>query len=391
MDHSAHRNGLTPEQRRRGLIAIVVSTAIAGVILGLFNPLISLKLERMDVSTTWNGVNAAMPAIAAIIVAPFLPRLTMALGLLQTILVGAALIMIVIPLFTVFTDVWVWYGLRFVMGVGGMMHWVTTEIWINAAVKDAYRGRVLGANTALFSAGMACGPLALGIIGTEGTLPFFISTGIVVLGALPLLFAIGTAPPLHEPQKGALLDACRRAPTPMVASLIEGFLFVAIMVLLPLYALRSGFAESAAITMLSLIVVGQIVASLPIGWLADHMDRRLLLIVNGVVSLLCCLLLPAVLANTALLFITLFLLGSATAGMYTLGLVRLGEIFAPHELGSATAVFILVTQIGGVAGPIIGGAGMDAWNPHGFIVVTALANGLFCVFAVWRYMAMRRR
>jgi MFS family permease len=142
--------------------------------------------------------------------------------------------------------------------------------------------------------------------------------------------------------------------------------------------------------MLSLIVIGQIVASLPIGWLADHMDRRVLLIVNGAVSLLCCLLLPAVLGNTALLFITLFLLGSATAGMYTLGLVRLGEIFAPHELGSATAVFILVTQIGGVAGPIIGGAGMDAWDPHGFIVVTALANGLFCVFAVWRYMAMRR-
>ena len=390
MDHPTYAVILTPEQRRRGLTAVIASAAVAGVVIGLFNPLLALKLERMGVDTTWNGVIAAMPAIAAIAATPFLPGLTARIGLLRTLLLGVALIAAITPLFALFTEVWVWFVLRFIMGIGGMMHWVTSEIWINAAVRDEHRGRVIGAYGALFSVGMACGPLILGVIGTEGALPFYASTGIVTLCALPMVFAFGAAPAMHRQKKGAFVDACRRAPTPMMASLIVGALWVATFALLPLYALRSGITETAAITMLSVIVAGQIVASVPIGWLADRMDRRLLLIAFGVVAFLCSLLLPALLASNALLMIMLFVWGSASAGIYTLSIVRLGEIFEPGDLGPATAVYLLMTQIGGVVGPIAGGAGMDAWDPHGLVVVFALSSGLFCVFAGWRYAALRR-
>lgn len=380
---------MTEAQRWRGIAAIVASVGFAGIIIGLFSPLIALKLEHVALSTTWNGVNAAMPAIAAIAVAPFIPRMTVSLGLLRTILVGVAITVAVVPLFVVFDDIRLWFVLRFVMGVGGMMHWVGTEIWINAAVPDSHRGKVLGANAAAFSVGMASGPVLLGVIGTVGDLPFMVATGVVVLGALPLVFAVGTAPPVYEPEKGAFMDACRRAPTPMMASMVEGFLFVALLVLLPIYAVRSGFAEATAITMLTVIIIGQIVASVPIGWLADVMDRRLLLIFNAVAILICALLLPVLLHSPIPLYIMLFLWGSASAGLYTLGMVRLGEIFAGRDLGSATAVYILVTQIGSVAGPILGGAGMDAWNPHGFVAVTAAVGAAFCAFALWRFVTVK--
>ncbi len=52
---------------------------------------------------------------------------------------------------------------------------------------------MIGANGAMFSVGMACGPLVLGMIGTEGALPFLISAAIGALGISPLVFAIGTA------------------------------------------------------------------------------------------------------------------------------------------------------------------------------------------------------
>ena len=138
------------------------------------------------------------------------------------------------------------------------------------------------------------------------------------------------------------------------------------------------------------IVIGQIVASVPIGWLADHMDRRLLLIANAIVILICALLLPVLLHSPILLYVMLFLWGSASAGLYTLGMVRLGEVFAGRDLGSATAVFILITQIGSVAGPVLGGAGMDAWNPHGFVAVTAAVSAAFCAFALWRYVTVEK-
>ena len=56
------------------------------------------------------------------------------------------------------------------------------KIWVNAAVTDANRGKVLGLNGALFSAGMICGPLVLGWTGTATNLPFYISAGLIVGG-----------------------------------------------------------------------------------------------------------------------------------------------------------------------------------------------------------------
>jgi len=81
----------------------------------------------------------------------------------------------------------------------------------------------------------------------------------------------------------------------------------------------------------------------------------------------------------------LFAWGAASIGLYTMALIRLGETFRPAELGPATAALILIIQIGSIAGPIVGGLGMDAWDPHGLVVVLAVASGLFCAFAIWRY------
>ena len=390
-DPAADLTALTQVRRWRGLIAVLITVTSAGVLYGLINPLVALRLEHMGIGTTWNGVNAAMPAIAAIIVAPLLPALNDRLGLPRVIILGAVLIVAPIPLFDFFPDVWVWSALRFVLGAGMMLHWVAAEIWINAAVEDSHRGRVLGASVALFSIGMACGPLVLGVMGTAGAWPFLIGAGIIILGTLPLAFAMDAAPSTRREGRGSLLAAARRAPTPMMAGFIEGFLFSAIFILLPLYAIRNGIEEGFAIGMLSAIAIGEIAVAIPIGWLADRMDRRLLLIYSGLAVFALCLLLPLLLGSAALLAVMLFTWGAASIGLYTLSLIRLGETFRPQELGPATAAFILVIQAGSIAGPIVGGLGMDAWDPHGLVVVLAVVSGLFCAFAIWRYRRVRAR
>lgn len=382
---------LTEEQRWRGLIAVLFTVTSAGVLYGLINPLVALRLEHMGIGTTWNGVNAAMPAIAAILVAPFLPTLNDRLGLPRVIALGAVLIVIPIPLFDFFPNVWAWSVLRFITGVGMMLHWVAAEIWINAAVEDSHRGRVMGASVALFSIGMASGPLVLGAMGTAGAWPFLICAGIITLGTLPLAFALDAAPSTRREGRGSLLAAVRRAPTPMMAGLVEGFLFSAIFILLPLYAIRNGIGEGFAIGMLSAVAIGEIAVAIPIGWLADRMDRRLLLIYSGLAVFAFCLLLPFLLGSAALLAVMLFAWGAASIGLYTMSLIRLGETFRPAELGPATAAFILVIQIGSIAGPIAGGLGMDTWDPHGLVVVLTAVSGLFCAFAIWRYRKVRAR
>jgi MFS family permease len=385
---SGDAHALTPAQRRRGLTAVLMGMTVIGINVGLFNPLIALNLENQGVSTTFNGINAALPYIAAILFAPLVPRLAARMGLLGLLLLAGAIDVAVILAFTLSADLWVWMGLRFLMGLGMLFHWVGSEIWVNAAVTDRNRGKIIGLNGALFSVGMVCGPLVLRWIGSGGDLPFYVSAGLICAAMAPLLFAFGTAPDAGGKHRTNLLAAIRRAPTPILSAFVQGILFVALFVQLPIYGLRSGLDEAEAVTLLSALVVGGIVAPVPIGWLADHMDRRLLLIVCGAVIFLAILVLPLVFHHTWLAWALLVIWGGAGGGLYTLGLVRLGELFGPAQLGAATAAFVMTTHIGSIAGPIMAGIGMDLMNPDGFIVAMAVSAFGFVAFGAWRYMTV---
>ncbi len=378
---------LTPSQRRRGLTAVLVGMMVIGVNVGLFNPLIALNLEARGVSTTLNGINAAVPFVAAILFAPLVPRLARRMGLLGILFFSGAIDIAVILAFTLSDDTWVWLGLRFLMGLGMLFHWVGSEIWVNAAVTDANRGKILGLNGALFSAGMICGPLVLGMIGTDGHLPFYISACLIVAAMSPLLFAFGTVPDAKGSHETNLLATVRAAPTPMAGALLEGIIFVALFVQLPIYGVRSGLIEADAVSLLSALVIGGTVAPVGIGWLADRMDRRLLLIGCGFVTLAAILLLPVVFHTTWLTWVLLMVWGGAGSGFYTVGLVRLGEKFSAAQLGAATAAFVMATHIGSLAGPVVAGVGMDLWNPDGFVAAMAISTILFLAFAIWRYIA----
>ncbi|MBT7613117.1 MAG: MFS transporter, partial [Rhodospirillaceae bacterium] len=78
--------------------------------------------------------------------------------------------------------------------------------------------------------------------------------------------------------------------------------------------------------------------------------------------------------------------GGAGTGFYTVGLVRLGQLFGPSQLSAATAAFVMTTHIGSIIGPVIAGIGMDLWNPNGFIAAMAASALAFLVFGTWRYL-----
>jgi len=386
MDTNTTDKGRTAARRRRGLIAVLLGMAVIGINVGLFNPLIALNLEARGISTTWNGINAAMPYVAAIALAPLVPWLTRRMSLLGVLLLSGVVDVGVILAFPLSDNTWVWLALRFLMGIGMLFHWVGSEIWVNAAVTDANRGKILGLNGALFSAGMICGPLVLGEIGTAGSLPFFVSAGLIVIAMTPLLFAFGTAPDASSEHRTSLIAAIRKAPTPMLGSLVEGILFVALFVQLPIYGVRSGLLESEAVSLLSALVIGGTIAPLGIGWLADRINRRLLLLACGGVCLAAIVTMPAVFHNTWALWALLIVWGGAGSGFYTVGLVRLGELFGPAQLGAATAAFVMTTHIGSITGPVMAGVGMDVFGPDGFILAMALAATVFVAFGTWRYL-----
>ncbi|MEE8246136.1 MAG: MFS transporter, partial [Alphaproteobacteria bacterium] len=150
--------GLTRGERRRGLAAIITTIAVYGVTLGLISPLISLILESRTVERAIIGMNAAVPALAVLLVSPLVPRMIRALGYRRVIMLALVVEVAVLLLFPALDDLAVWFVLRFVLGASGALLFIAAESWINQLAEDTTRGRVVSIYVMAISAGLALGP-----------------------------------------------------------------------------------------------------------------------------------------------------------------------------------------------------------------------------------------
>ncbi len=379
---------LSPRARRASLTAIIASTFGVGVNLGVLTPLVALNLERDGVDVTLIGLNAAMPALAMLLFAAWIARLAGRVEALGALLGGLALALVSVLLMPLFRDLSAWFLLRFMIGLSLSLPWVIGETWINTVVTEKGRGRALGFYATAFYGGLACGPLVVQAIGIDGWAPFLVAAGALVLAALPLIAAQRLAPGL-APQLGAapelrVTQVVRVAPLIVGGAIIAGLTESALYTLLPLYGLRSGIDQAAAVTMLTVFVAGSIVFQIPMGALADRMDRRRLFLACVAATALGCAALPLTIAWVPGLWLLMLLWGGLIGSFYILTLALLGQRFAARDMAVANAAFILAYDLGGAAGPVLGGAAMDLWNPHGLPLVVGLALIAFLLFATPR-------
>ena len=356
---------LSLSERRLSLAAVIASFAAMGLMWGLMLPLLALILERDGVDTALNGLNAAMASLAILVAGPFVPRIIHAVGLLPSLHIGIAVVAGAILLMAVFPGIGPWLLLRFVFGLGVGLFWVGSETWINTVAREESRGRIMGAYMTALMVGLAGGPLIIAAAGIDGILPFLIGAGLMAASAVPLVLARRLAPSIPPTRPIRLRQVVLLAPTVMATIAAAGFTDMAIITLYPLYALRSGFSQDAALLMLSVYFVGSLALQLPIGWLADHLDRRRILMLCAGVGVVGPLMLPFVLHIEVALWPLLFLWGGAVVGLYTVGLTLLGQSFPAAQLARAVAVFVMFYTTGGVIGPVVAGGAMEVAGPSG--------------------------
>ncbi len=376
---------LTPAARVRSLVAILVSAFSVGLTLGMAWPLITLRMEAAGLSSLAIGTVAAASPIAILLVGPLAPRIAGRLGTLPCLFLGSALAALSLAAFPS-ADTLIWMVLlRFAMGAGGAIDWIVSETWINTVPTEASRGRVVSLYASIWAAGIATGPIVLTVIGTTGDAPFYIAAGILAVAYLPTLAARRIAPTVGgSGSPKAIAAVAGVAGLALAAAFLSGFGESIFFSLFPVYGLAQGYGEKAVVLLISAGAVGGIALQLPLGWLADHTDRRGLIVGVAASATLIGLAIPASMAFGWLAGTVLFLWGGAMGGLYSVGLILLGQKLAKGDLATANATFIMSYTVGMIAGPVVGGIGMDIWDPQGFVAVIVAAPALLLVIAFAR-------
>ncbi|RUW54901.1 MFS transporter [Mesorhizobium sp. M1A.F.Ca.ET.072.01.1.1] len=368
-----------------GVIATVSVFAIAQ---GLSYPLLSFILQRQGVSPAVIGLSAAMTPVGFILSSPLIPGLARRFGAGRTALTCAGLSALVLALIGWTQDVYLWFPLRFLVGVVTNPLYVLSEIWVIALAPPSRRGRVMGIYSTIISAGFAAGPLCLLAVGTEGWPPFLVGIFAFLFCGACLAVVVKRLPRVDEAgEKVSVLGFMPLAWLLLSAVVAAAGFEQSVLALLPVYGAHFDIPETRMSALLSTMIAGNIAMQVPLGLLAERLTARLVRFGCVSVTVLGCALLPA-LIETPLIWPCVFIWGAVSYGIYTMSIIELGERFTGSALVAGNASFSLMWGVGGILVPPLTGGVMDLIGAAGLPVTLGAICAALVVATVIRRRVM---
>jgi MFS family permease len=349
----------------RTLLPVFAACAAIGLQAGTAIPLVPLALERQGHDNLTIGIVGAAWGVGMLATASHIPRLAARWGavpfIIAAVVAGSALTVG----YTLTDNVVVWFILTFLHGVMGGVPWVVSEIWMNVVVEEKRRGRVMAAYAMLVALGLALGPFVLQVVGVYGPKPFLTCAALALLVAVPLLPYWKTAPRIEHAADSNYMSVVVVAPLAMLAAFACGLGEQVAFSFLPVYAVGAGVPAEIGALWLSTFVIGNVVLQWPIGWLADHADRRAVLAGCTLASALLVLALSLVSAQSLAIIAVIGLWGGLSFSIYPVGLALLGQRIGDGDIARANTAFSMLYILGGLVGRPLAGGAMDTFGDAG--------------------------
>lgn len=372
---------------RRTLLPVFAACAAIGLQAGVGMPLVPLALEQQGISKLTIGIVSACWAISMLLFGTRIPHFAARFGAVPAIVGAVAVGALINCAYTVTSGPLAWGILTFLHGMVGGVPWVVSEIWMNVVVDEKRRGRVMGLYAAMVALGMALGPVVLQVVGVYGPTPFLTGAALSLLVAVPLLPHWSTAPRIRVDASSGFATVVVLAPLALFAAFACGLGEQVAFSFLPVYAVGAGVAPDTGALWLSAFVMGNVILQWPIGWAADHADRRLVLAGCTLASAVLVIGLSLIPAQWTGTVIVVALWGGVSFSIYPVGLALLGQRFRGGDIARANTAFSLIYVLGGLVGRPLAGAAMDVFGDPGLGRTLAVFYGAATLAAL---LAMRR-
>jgi MFS family permease len=370
---------------RKKLVAAISCISIVGVGLSLVIPLLALRMEAAGIPARTSGLHIAVTGLATLIAAPLTPPLARTLGIRALLFLSIGLSGGALVAFALVDDFGIWLAIRAVFGLALTVVFVVSEFWISAAAPRGQRGVVMGLYATSLALGYSVGPTLLTLIGVEGKAPFLVAAALVGAAAIPVALAGKEGSVTMEGgSPGKLRPIFIAAPLAMTAGLFYGAVETGMNGLLPVFGLRAGMTPAWATFQLTLWALGNVVFPIPVGLIADRVNKVRLLGFLSFLGLVGALSLPSMVENKPVYAFALFVWGGIISEFYPVGLALLAEKFRGAQLGAANAAFVMTYALGMMVGPPLLGLGLDLSARHGlFDALAALFAGYLALVAVF--------
>ena len=366
--------------------ALFASVLLVQLGSGALGPLDALSGKVLEFSTVEIG-RLGSAHFAGFLVGCFIaPRLIGTVGHARAFAAAAAFGTIGALLHPVLDSAIAWTALRALTGLAISISYTAVESWLQAKVTTRTRGRVFGIYRGVDLIG------SLGAQGLIAVLPpaEYVSYNIVAvfcsLSLLPLALTRRAPPQIRTTPRLSPLRTMRIAPTAVAGIVVGGVTGSSFRMIGPVVADRNGLDPGEIALFLALAVVGGALAQVPVGMIADRMDRRWLLVwISGlaiVVSSGIALLLGP--GDVTGYYAGAFMFGVATFTIYSVAAAYANDRAPADFVVDLNASLLFFYSIGAIASPLATAALIERYGPDAMFHFVSLAHLVLIVFSVWR-------
>lgn len=323
----------------------------------------------------------------------FTPLLLKRVGHIRVFAALGSFISAAFVMYLLIEDAIFWFLVRVLVGFGYSGVYIVCESWLNSTSSNETRGQTLAAYMFVQYVGVVLGQMMLPIGDPSEPILFILMSVMVSLSFAPILLSVTPAPLYQTAKPMSFREIYTVSPLGSVGSLVIGVVFGVMFGMSSYYGGLIKISLGEIALFLTLLYAGGAIMQIPIGWISDRMDRRLLIVLLSLGSAAACLLAAAV-GDMVLVEIggvrvfafavVAFVYGGLANPIYGALLAHTNDFVETDQMAAASGRFIFLNGFGAMLGPHLAGWLMGAVGANGFWLVQAALTALIALYGMYR-------
>ena len=365
--------------------ALLISAAILLAGGGLLGTLVSVRAQIEGFPLPVIGLMMSAYYLGFVVGCFATPYVVARVGHIRSFGAFAALTAAASLCYVLVLNIPLWILLRLITGFCFAALYMIIESWINEKSTNETRGQVLSIYRMVDLVAITLGQFMLTWADPAGFVLFSLVALCICISIIPVSLTVASAPEPLTKTSLNLRKLMRVSPLAVLGALAVGLANGAFWGISPIFVQELGYDLLMVALFISAAIISGALAQVPIGWVSDRVDRRVVLIFVGGASaasgVFLCLLAP----------ISQFFLiaGGCLYGIFGMSLFGLAAAHAndhaePDEFVAVSGGLLLIYGIGAVLGPVLAPLVMQHTSPSYMFAYTAAIHAALFVFGLYR-------
>ena len=281
-----------------------------------------------------------------------------------------------------------WMVLRIFIGFSVAGSYTAIESWLNSKLTNRNRSRFFSIYKMIDLAGALLSQALIISLMPGHYISFSIIAIVICLSFLPLALTTSVPPDIEVPTRIRPFLALNISPLAAIGAVIVGATSAAVRMVGPVFGYESNFSAQDIGIFLMLFILGGAVAQIPVGFLAEYISKRRLIVFLSLLTAVSSMAIQAFSQNLTSIanpiFILISLFGATTIPLYSLCATHANDLADSDDYTDLSASLILFFGIGAITSPIIASLIIDRFGPNAMFTFFAALHVGMVLFALYR-------